>query len=316
MRSIREHLFWTISAFLALSIPLALGPYGHFLMASVLVYALVGLGLNLLVGLAGQISIGHAAFWALGAYASAIATAKWGLPFPIGLAFGGIVGAISGALVALPAMRVQGHYLAIATLGFSLVIQQILFEWESLTGGRQGMFVPRPALLGFTWDEDLPYVYFLLLVVLLAIAAFRNFSRSMSGRALVAQRMSPVAAQASGIDRGRHLIIAFALSGLLTGVSGSLYAHLIGQISTDAFTLNVSLSFLTMAVIGGINSPVGALLGAMYITLLPELFRSLKDAQLFVYGLSLIVCLKFFPNGLAGAAGQFVTWWSRTRAMR
>jgi len=129
-----------------LAAPLALGNYGYYILAIVMVYAMVALSLNILVGMGGQISIGHAGFWALGAYASALSVVKLGFPFLGGVLAGGIVAALFGALVALPALRVQGHYLAIATLGFALFVQQILFEWEWLTGGRQGLFVPRPSL--------------------------------------------------------------------------------------------------------------------------------------------------------------------------
>ncbi|MBR1231618.1 branched-chain amino acid ABC transporter permease [Bradyrhizobium sp. AUGA SZCCT0182] len=299
---------YLISVGAVLLLPFGLGPYGHFLLASILVYALVGLSLSLLVGLAGQISIGHAGFWALGAYASAVATVKLGAPFLLGIVFGGVVGGFFGTLVALPALRVRGHYLAIATLGFSLVIQQVLFEWESLTGGRQGMFVPRPQLFGFALEDDFSYFYFLLAFVLLVLAGVRNFNGSHTGRALVALRMSETAAQCSGIGRARHLVIAFGLSGALAGVSGCLYAHLIGQISTDAFTLSASLSFLTMAVVGGIRSPLGAVLGAAYLTLMPEVFRELREAQMVVYGVSLIACLRFFPDGFAGIPAQIVAW--------
>src|SRR5690349_16424072 len=149
-----------------LGLPLLLGNYGQYLLAIALIYALVALGFNVLLGMGGQISIGHAAFWAIGAYVSALTVAQLGFPFLVGIAAGGSVAAAFGAFVALPALRVQGHYLAIATLGFALFVQQGLFEWESLTGGRQGLFVPRPSLLGVELESDLSYCYLLLAVFL------------------------------------------------------------------------------------------------------------------------------------------------------
>jgi branched-chain amino acid transport system permease protein len=279
-------------------IPFGLGNYGYYILASVMIYAMVGLSLNVLIGMGGQISIGHAGFWALGAYASALAVIKLGLPFLVGVLAGGIVAALFGAVVALPALRVQGHYLAIATLGFALYIQQVLFEWESLTGGRQGLFVPRPSLFGVELSSDFSYYYVLLVIFLVLAWITGNFAKSHTGRSLMALRMSTVAAECCGIPRAKHIIIAFATSAFFTGVSGALYGHLLGHLSTETFSLAASLSFLSMAVIGGLHSRGGALLGGIYLAFAPELLREFKDAQMVVYGILLIVCVQFLPGGL------------------
>jgi len=273
--------------------------YGNFILATILIYSLVSLSLTILIGFGGQISIGHAGFWALGAYGSALAVTALGAPFLVGVLVGGIVAAVFGAVVALPALRVQGHYLAIATLGFALFVQQVLFEWESLTGGRQGLFVPRPEILGYELMDDYAYVYLMLAIVVFLTWMTENFRRSHTGRALMALKMSAVAAETAGVNRAWHIIVAFMLSAFYAGVSGALYAHLIGFLSTETFTLTTSLGFLTMAVIGGLGSYVGALLGAIYLTLAPEVFREFKDAQMVVYGLTLILCMRFLPGGLA-----------------
>lgn len=281
-----------------LAVPLVLGNYGHYLLAIIVIYALVALGFNVLLGMGGQISIGHAAFWAVGAYVSALSVSKLGLPFLVGVGAGGIIAAVFGAFVALPALRVQGHYLAIATLGFALLVQQVLFEWESATGGRQGLFVPRPSLFGVELETDFAYYYLLLAIFLLIAWMTGNFARSHTGRALMALRMSAVAAECCGIPRARHIIIAFAASAFATGVSGALYGHLLGHLSTETFSLALSLSFLTMAVIGGLHSRAGAFLGGAYLALAPELLRELKDAQMVIYGITLILCMQFLPGGL------------------
>jgi len=283
----------------ALVLPNLVEHYGNFILPSILIYSLVSLSLTILIGFGGQISIGHAGFWALGAYGSALMVTKLGAPFLLGVLTGGIVAAVFGAVVALPALRVQGHYLAIATLGFALFIQQVLFEWESLTGGRQGLFVPRPEIAGYELTDDYGYVYVMIAIVALLTWMTENFRRSHTGRALMALRMSSVAAETAGISRARHIIIAFVLSAFCTGVSGALYAHLIGFLSTETFTLTTSLSFLTMSVIGGLGSYIGALLGAIYLTLAPEVFREFKDAQMVIYGVTLILCMQFLPGGLA-----------------
>jgi branched-chain amino acid transport system permease protein len=265
MMNARNLVTFLVVAALA-ALPFGLGNYGYYILASVMIYAMVGLSLNILIGMGGQISIGHAGFWALGAYASAIVVTKAGLPFFVGVLAGGIVAGLFGALVALPALRVQGHYLAIATLGFALFVQQMLFEWESLTGGRQGLFVPRPSLFGAEMQSDFGYYY--------------------------------VAAECCGISRPKHVIIAFATSAFFTGFSGALFGHLLGHLSTETFSLAASLSFLSMAVIGGLHSRGGALLGGLYLALAPEVLREFKDAQMVIYGVLLILCVQFLPGGL------------------
>lgn len=284
-----------------LAAPLFLSNYGWFILATTMVYALIALSLNVLVGMAGQISIGHAGFWALGAYASAIAMQTFGVPFILAILIGGAVGAAFGAIVALPALRVSGHYLAIATLAFAILVQQLLFEWESVTGGRQGLSVPRPSL-GTEMTSDFSYYYFLLALVLAAAWAVRNLRRSLTGRSLEALKQSAVAAQCAGISRARHIILAFALSGFLAGVSGALYGSLIGRLSTETFSLTASLSFLTMAVIGGLGSEAGALLGAAFLAFAPEVLRQFKDAEMVIYGVILVLCMQFLPHGLISLA--------------
>lgn len=284
-----------------LAAPLFLSNYGWFILATTMVYALVALSLNVLIGMAGQISIGHAGFWALGAYASAIAMQNFGVPFILAILLGGAVAAVFGAIVALPALRVSGHYLAIATLAFAILVQQLLFEWESVTGGRQGLSVPRPSL-GVELTSDFSYYYFLLALFLAAAWIVRNLRRSLTGRSLAALKQSAVAAQCAGISRARHIILAFALSGFLTGVSGALYGSLIGRLSTETFSLTASLSFLTMAVIGGLGSEVGALLGAAFLAFAPEVLRQFKDAEMVIYGVILVLCMRFLPHGLASLA--------------
>jgi branched-chain amino acid transport system permease protein len=305
--SINPRTIGALVIFLILvGLPFGVGNYGYYILAIIMIYAMVALSLNVLIGMGGQISIGHAGFWALGAYASALSVIKLDLPFLAGVVLGGIVAALFGAIVALPALRVQGHYLAIATLGFALFIQQVLFEWEWLTGGRQGLFVPRPSLFGIELQSDFSYYYLLLAIFLLLAWVTGNFAKSHTGRSLMALRMSSVAAECCGIPRPRHVIIAFVTSAFFTGVSGALYGHLLGHLSTETFSLAVSLSFLTMAVIGGLHSRVGALLGGAYLALAPEVLREFKDAQVVIYGVTLILCVQFLPGGLISLVER--TW--------
>jgi len=310
----RANLLGYVVAFVILAAaPLFGSYYLHFLLASLIVYALVALSMIVLVGLGGQISIGHAAFWAIGAYGSTLLVTKLGLAFIPAVLAGGLIAAVFGALLAIPALRVQGHYLAIATLGFALFIQQVLFEWESLTGGRQGLFVPRPDIGGYTFENDFEYFYLLLGLFVFFGWIVRNLQRSPTGLALSALKTSPIAAQCAGINRVYHLFAAFIVSAFLAGVSGALYGPLIGHISTETFSLDTSLAFLTMSVIGGLDSVAGAILGALYLTLAPEIFRELKSAQMVVYGLTLVAFMHFLPGGVASIGPRLWQFYTKRR---
>lgn len=290
---------WILAgAVVLLGLPFTGSHYEHFLMNTALIYVLVALSLVILIGYGGQISIGHAGFWALGAFASAILVTKAGAPFLLGVVFGGLVAAVFGALLALPALRVQGHYLAIATLGFALITQQVLFEWESLTGGRQGMFVPRPELFGYELFDDFEYYYVILTFAVPLLLIAMRMPHTRFGRRLIALKLSPIAAQSFGVSRRRYLTAAFVLSAFYTGISGALYAHLIGHLASETFSLQTSISFLTMAVIGGIGSPIGAVLGGIYLTTAPEYLRAFENAQMVLYGVLLVLFMRFLPGGL------------------
>lgn len=310
----RRNITALVTAIVVLALPLLGGGYVDFILCTIAAYFIVALAMNLLVAQAGQISIGHAAFWALGAYGSAILVTNLGVPFVLAVLGGGAIAAVFGLLVAIPALRVQGHYLAIATLAFALVVGQILHEWEGLTGGRTGMFVPRPSLFGVEILQDEIYYYVLVAVGAFLAWTMHNLERTPTGRALMALRLSPTAAEASGISRTRSLVTAFFLSALLTGVSGALYAHLVGYLSVSTFTLTTSLSFLTMIVVGGLGRLSGAFLGAAFLALAPEFMRDLGEAQMVVYGLILVLVMLLLPGGLASLPERVVRLFTRPRA--
>lgn len=289
---------------IALIAPLLVGPYGHFVLAMAGVYALIALSLNVLMGIGGQISIGHAGFWAVGAYGSAILNEKLGMPFLLAMVAGAIVAGVIGLLVALPALRVRGHYLAIATLGFSLVLVHILFEWDSLTGGRQGMFVARPSVFGYELADDFSAYYLVVAVFLIAVWLVNNFRNSLGGLLLNSTRQSDLAGQCCGVNLTSATFFIFALSAFLTGLSGALYGAIVGQLSTDSFTLVVSLSFLTMAVVGGMKSTYGAVLGGLFLAYAPEALRSFEQWQMFIYGALLVLFMHFLPNGLVSIGAR------------
>ncbi|TAN17505.1 MAG: branched-chain amino acid ABC transporter permease [Rhizobiaceae bacterium] len=306
-------IFAGLTLLAAVAAPFLVGPYAQYILAMAAIYGFVGLGMYVLLGLGGQISLGHAAFWALGAYGSAVLTVRFGVPFPLAVIGGAVIAGVFGAIAAMPALRVQGHYLAIATLGLAIVVQQVLFQWDSVTGGRQGMLVPRPSLFGYEIDDDGHYYLIILACLLVAIWLVRNFQKSFLGISLKALRSSPIAAQAAGVGRAYHLIVAFVVSAALTGVSGAFYGALLGQLSTDSFTLLVSLDFLTMAVIGGLGSIGGALVGGIFYAVAPEILRDFQQAQQVIYGLLLIACMRLLPGGLASLPHAVATLFSSRR---
>ncbi|MBJ3776099.1 branched-chain amino acid ABC transporter permease [Acuticoccus mangrovi] len=283
----------------AIALPFFVGPYGHYLLCMAVIYAMVALSLGLLLGVAGQISIGHAGFWAIGAYTSAILVTKVGVPFILTLLVSGLFAGVAGLLVALPALRVQGHYLAIATLGFSLVIVHVLYEWDGLTGGRQGMFVPRPSIFGYELMSDFSAYFLLLAILAVTLLLVVNLRRSLGGLSLNAMRLSDIAAQVCGVNRATTTMFVFALSAAITGVSGAFYGAVLGQLSTDSFTLVVSLGFLTMVIVGGLHSVVGALLGGLFLAYSPEFLRAFEEWQMFIYGALLVGFMHLLPDGLA-----------------
>ncbi|MEQ8366903.1 MAG: branched-chain amino acid ABC transporter permease [Roseicyclus sp.] len=311
--SLKNKLISPILLAVLLVVPVIVPGYMVYILCAIGIYYIVGLAMNVLVAQAGQISIGHAAFWALGAYGAAVLVTRYNVPFEVAILCGGLLAAVFGFLVAIPAMRVQGHYLAIATLAFSMVVERTLHEWESVTGGRSGMFVPRPSVIGTELVDDRSYYYVIVLISLIFTWMIYNLQRAPSGRALQALKLSPTAASSCGVNRRGSLVTVFVLSAFMTGISGGLFAHLVGYLSVSSFTLAVSLSFITMIVIGGAGRLAGAYIGAAFVVLMPEFMRGLAEAQMVVYGVVLILVILFLPEGLAGIPGRIKSLLSRTQ---
>jgi branched-chain amino acid transport system permease protein len=299
--------------------------YILYLVSLALIYAIVAIGLGLLIGHTGQISLGHAGFFAIGAYASALLTLRLGLPFVAALLVAGALTATIGFLLGLPALRLSGPYLAVATLGFGLAIPQLVVWQASWTGGSSGLHglplasLPLGALtIVFRTDQDYYYLAAAVLIVLTIFA--RNVVASHTGRAFVAIRDSEIAARAMGVDLVRYKTTAFALSALYAGIAGSLYAHLLHGISPEDFTVLLSVDFLTMIVLGGLGSVGGALSGALLLTFLQNALTRLpvvhdfKNLYIVVLGAILILTIAFLPRGLAGIVrASRLRWAARVR---
>jgi branched-chain amino acid transport system permease protein len=276
----------------------------------VLIYSIIGLGLMLLSGFTGQFSIGHAAFMGVGAYTQAVLT-NGGWPFPLALACAGGLSAIVGIVIGVPALRVKGIYLGIATLAFGFIVEEGLARWESVTGGNAGMHVKSPDLFGWKLDTGVEFYFLCLALTVIATLAILNLLRSPTGRAFVAIRDSEISAQSMGIHLSRYKTLSFALSAALAGIGGALYAHQIKFLSPEQFGIIQSIDLLLMVVIGGLGSVHGAFLGAIFLITMPQLIAMGKDylpesvgqspgLQAVVYGVVLVAFVMFEPHGLYG----------------
>jgi branched-chain amino acid transport system permease protein len=311
-------VFWyglLVAALLAA--PLAVGEYGMSQLHFICIYSIVGLGLMLLVGYTGQISLGHAAFLAVGAYAEAILQAR-GVPFFVSLPVAALLSAALGWVLGLPALRLKGIYLAIATLAFNVIVEEVTARWEGLTGGNSGLHLKPIELFGMKLDGDASFYYLCLALTVLSILALMNLLRSPTGRAFVAIRDSEISASCMGVNLATYKTLSFALSAALTGIAGALYAHKVSFISPEQFTLLQSIELVTIVILGGVGSIHGAVLGAAFVIVLPQLISLAKDylpsnvagsgLQAVVFGLVLIGFIIFEPLGLYGRWLKIRTW--------
>ena len=313
------HVFWysLLGLFLAAA-PWSLPEYWLAQLTFVLIYAIVGLGLMLLAGFTGLFSLGHAAFLGVGAYTEAVlGNAGW--PFPLSIACAGLLSAAVGMVVGLPALRVKGIYLGMATLAFGFIVEEGLARWEHVTGGNAGLAVNPPAIGSWTIDSTEGFYFLCLALCVAATLAIVNLLRAPTGRAFVAIRDSEISAQSMGINLARYKTLSFALSAALAGIGGALYAHKIQFLSPDQFSIAQSIDLLLMVVIGGLGSVHGAFLGAIFLIVMPQLISLAKDylpeaigqstgLQGTVYGLVLIGFVLFEPMGLYGRWLKVRTW--------
>ncbi len=306
--------------------PLRFGTYRTFQASMIAMWAIVALGLNILTGYNGQISLGHSAFVAIGGYTAAILMVDYGWPFWSTIILGGAIAGTVGFLIGIPALRLTGPYLAIATLGLALATPQILKKYDGLTHGTQGINVrPEvPAAPGFIEDwfgislSNDVWIYFLALFIALIMTILAiNIVRSRIGRAFVAIRDSEIAAQAMGISVPRYKTMAFAISAFYGGIAGGTYAQVVGFVSPESFNFLLSINFLTTIVVGGLASILGSVLGAAGLIVVPEMpglvsfipGAGLPDELSWAfYGAALILVMVFAPYGLAGLFHRFVRW--------
>jgi branched-chain amino acid transport system permease protein len=327
--------WWSYGALLllVLAAPLAVGSYLQSQIVFVFIYAIVGVGLLILAGFAGQVSLGHAAFLAIGAYTAGYMQ-RLGVPFLIYLPLSVVLTGAVGALVGFPALRLSGIYLVIATIAFGFIIEEVAARWESVTNGNDGMRIKQIELFGFAVSRDGYSFYYLCLgLLILVLVLALNLLRSPTGRAFIAIRDSETAAQSIGINLSVYKVVAFSISAGMTGLAGCLYAHKMSFISPEMFTLLLSLEFVIVILIGGVGSLHGAVLGSIFVVMVDPFLSYLKDdlprgigelARSFgvanpgalqdtlaaaggaaglkgaIYGLIIIVFIVFEPYGLYG----------------
>ena len=296
--------FWYGLLGLALAAAPLLPEYYLSQLTFVCIYALVGVGLMLLTGYTGQISLGHAAFLAVGAYTEAVLQGK-GVPFGVSLIAAAALAGLAGIVIGLPALRLTGIYLAIATIAFGFIVQEVLTRWESVTRGNSG-FTVTPIV-----DQEWQMYYLALALLVLVMVGILNLLRSPSGRAFVAIRDSEISAQSMGINLARTKTAAFALSAAITGMAGALYAHKLVFISPEQFNILLSIELAMMIFIGGIGSLHGAVYGAIFLIALPQLIAVAKDylpaaighqtgLEPTVFGLIMVLVILFEPLGIYG----------------
>jgi branched-chain amino acid transport system permease protein len=299
MRLARSTLYGlAVAAALAVA-GLFMSSYPIYLLSLAMLNVISALGLNLLTGNSGQISLCHSSFMAVGAYVATLLTLHVGLPFWLAIPAAAVVAAALGALLGLPASRLKGIYLALATLGFLQIVQIVIEETADLTGGVRGLKVPAPALAPGLRVGFYPMYLFVLGVCAFAIWATKNLLASRVGREFNAVRSSPHAAQALGVSVARVRLVAFALSAAYAGVAGGLLSVVVGFIDPNEFGVSAALRQITFVVVGGMGSVAGSVIGATVLSALPELLRPVKEYSDVIYTLILLGFLIFIPHGLA-----------------
>lgn len=313
-----QRIWYGLLLALLVAAPWIMSPYLLSQITFILIYGIVGLGLMLLCGFTGLFSIGHAAFLGIGAYTESYLAAR-GWPLPLSLLASALLTAAAGVVVGLPALRVKGMYLGIATLAFGFIVEEIIARWESVTGGNAGKTVASLQTFGLKVDSELQLYFICLLCAVLATLFVLNLLRSPTGRAFVAIRDSEISAQSMGIPLAYYKSLSFAVSAALAGIGGALYAHKLHYISPEQFGIVQSIDLLIMIVIGGLGSVHGAFLGAIFLismppaiswakNFLPAVIGQATGLQAFTYGAILVAFVMLEPMGIYGRWLKMRIW--------
>ncbi len=307
-----------------LSLPFLLKGEYMWVALQIVIAAIGAVGLNILTGFTGQISLGQGAFFGVGAYTSAYITVKMGLSFWIGIPAAGLMTAMAGMVFGIPSLRLKGLYLAIATLASQFILEWVFIRWESVTGGSYGMTVPRPSIAGYTFDSDSSFYYIVLAIAAGMILFATNLMRTKTGRAFMAIRDHYISAEIMGINLFKYRLLSFGISSFYAGVAGALYGHSLKFVSSEQFGIGVSIVYLAMIIIGGLGSIIGSIFGAVFMILLPKILSVITEmvsadfpsiAKLAIsfeqgiFGLIIVLFLIFEPDGLAHRWKLIKAYW-------
>ncbi|MDE2181230.1 MAG: ATP-binding cassette domain-containing protein, partial [candidate division NC10 bacterium] len=315
IQRIDRRVLYVLALAAAVAIPLGLNRYYIDVLTQVGIYVTLALGLNIVVGLAGLLNLGYIAFYAVGAYAYGLLATRLDFSFWEVLPLGAALAAVFGVLLGFPAMRLRGDYLAIVTLGFGEMIRIVLNNWDSFTGGPNGIIgIARPSLFGFIFSHPIHYYYLILAVVLLTIFTVDRLNRSRLGRAWTAMRDDEVAAEAMGIDLVKTKLLAFGLGATWAGLAGVFFASKMTFISPESFTFFESVIVLCMVVLGGMGSVPGVILGAALLMILPEMMRQFALYRMLVFGAAMVGMMVMRPKGLLTARRRASPLWHQEGA--
>src|SRR5512134_145587 len=315
-----------VAAFLAFLLVWPFLVKGEYLWVTlqILIAVIGAVGLNILTGFTGQISLGQGAFLGVGAYTSAYITAKMGLSFWIGVPAAGLTTALAGMVFGIPSLRLKGLYLAIATLASQFILEWIFVRWEPVTGGSYGIVVSRPSIGGFAFESDGSYYYVVLGIAIVMILFAANLMRTKTGRAFMAVRDHYISAEIMGISLYKYRLLSFGISSFYAGVAGALFGHALKFVSSEQFNIGVSIVYLAMIIIGGLGSIIGSIFGAVFMILLPKLLSVITTSvsadfpalarlavsfEQGIFGLIIVLFLIFEPDGLAHRWKLIKAYW-------
>jgi branched-chain amino acid transport system permease protein len=294
--------FVTAVLIFSLTLPLFVSEYRVNVLITAMIYVVLGLGLNIVVGLAGLLDLGYVAFYAVGAYSYALLNLHFGISFWLALPIGALLGAFFGILLGIPVLRLRGDYLAIVTLGFGEIIRLILENWGQFSKGPSGIAnIPRPPLFGYelTRSQGILFIYYLMIALaIFTIFVVNRLQNSRLGRSWVAMREDETVCQVMGIDRMRTKLAAFALGATWAGMMGVMFATKTAFINPASFTFLESAIILSIVVLGGMGSILGVILGALVLILLPEELRAFSQYRMLIFGASLVLMMVFRPQGI------------------
>lgn len=311
-----------------LTLPFTSDPYVVYLVNISAIAILGAIGLNILTGCTGQISLGHAAFMAIGSYTVGILAGRFQVEFWIALPLAGILSASAGIVIGVPCLRLKGLYLAMATMAFGAVVEYLAIHWESLTKGVRGISVPPVEIFGYPLDTDEKFYYLILAITVLLLMAAKNILRTKVGRAFIAIRDRDIAAELMGVNLTKYKVLAFTISSFYVGIAGGFYAYYTSYVHPEHFNIMLSIEFIAMIIVGGMGTVLGSIFGAVFITLVPEGLRWLsyyigqtypivaerfaEEWNIAFFGLLIMLFLIFEPGGLVAiwerVKTSFRTW--------